>query len=182
MRSVLAVVFLLPLVASCGGATAGSNGVSIAACTVPALPGSIVHVELADAGGGMMSGSSAGMGNHGSADSMPMELLLDKTSVVGGQPVSFIAVNQGSLLHELVILQLPAGSVAGSVGVGADRKADEGASRGEASKACGSGPGAGLVSGATGWVTVTLQPGAYAVICNEPGHYTSGMRAQFVVR
>ena len=182
MRSFFAGLFLLPLVASCGGATAGSNGASIAACTVPALPGTIVHVELADAGGGMMSGSSSGMGNHSAASSMPMELLMDKTSVDGGQPVSFIAVNHGSLLHEMVILQLPAGTLAGSVAVGADRKADEGASRGEASKACNSGPGAGLISGATGWVTVALQPGAYAVICNEPGHYTSGMRAQFVVR
>ena len=69
-----------------------------------------------------MSGSSSGMGNHSAASSMPMELLMDKTSVDGGQPVSFIAVNHGSLLHEMVILQLPAGTLAGSVAVGADRK------------------------------------------------------------
>lgn len=30
--------------------------------------------------------------------------------------------------------------------------------------------------------TVTLRPGAYEMICNQPGHYAQGMKAAFTVR
>ncbi len=29
--------------------------------------------------------------------------------------------------------------------------------------------------------TVSLRPGAYEMICNQPGHYAQGMRADFTV-
>jgi hypothetical protein len=97
---------------------------------------------------------------------MSMTVRSDQGSVSGDQPVSFIAHNSGSELHELVDVQLPAGTPAGSIAVGGDRKANESASRGEASRPCAAGPGQGLAAGGTGWVTVTLQRGANALICD----------------
>jgi len=37
------------------------------------------------------------------------------------------------------------------------------------------------VPGASGWVTVTLAPGQYELVCNLAGHYTAGMYAQLTV-
>jgi uncharacterized cupredoxin-like copper-binding protein len=62
-----------------------------------------------------------------------------------------------------------------------DAKTDEGGSLGEASNSCAAGTGDGIAPGASGWVTVTLPPGHYEVVCNLPGHYGAGMYAQLIV-
>ena len=38
-----------------------------------------------------------------------------------------------------------------------------------------------LDPGKSGSLTVTLNPGKYLLICNDPGHYVSGMWAEFDV-
>ena len=38
-----------------------------------------------------------------------------------------------------------------------------------------------LDPGASGSLTVALQPGKYLLICNVPGHYASGMWTEFTV-
>ena len=179
----LATLFLLPLLAACGASPGQGYGSSAVSCSAPTLAGSTVHVELADAGGGMMGGGMQGSGGgtvgHGSGG---MTLRTDRISVAAGQPVSFVARNLGSLVHELVVLPLSAGSAAGSMAIAGDQKVSESASRGEASKPCGAGAGSGIGPGQTGWVTVTLPPGAYALVCNIPGHYAAGMWAEFSVQ
>jgi len=45
----------------------------------------------------------------------------------------------------------------------------------------GAGAGEGIVPGASGWVTVTLAPGQYELVCNLAGHYTAGMYTQLTV-
>ena len=62
-----------------------------------------------------------------------------------------------------------------------DGQVDEAGSVGEASQACGAGAGAGIEPGAVGWVTLTLQPGSYELICNQPGHYAAGMYSRLTV-
>jgi len=52
---------------------------------------------------------------------------------------------------------------------------------GEASASCAEGSGEGILPGALGWVTVTLRPGRYEIVCNLPGHYAAGMYAQITV-
>jgi uncharacterized cupredoxin-like copper-binding protein len=89
--------------------------------------------------------------------------------------------NAGALTHELVVLPLPAGRAAGAHTVGADGRVDETGSLGEASRTCGAGEGDGIGSGATGWVTLRLQPGHYELVCNLPGHYAAGMHTEFDV-
>jgi hypothetical protein len=51
-----------------------------------------------------------------------------------------------------------------------------GAGVGVASDACGSaGSGDGIVADATGWTTLTLEPGRYELLCNLRGPYGWGM-------
>jgi uncharacterized cupredoxin-like copper-binding protein len=142
-------------------------------CAVPALPGTVVGATLVNMGGPMMGGGGSMMGGM-------MRVSLDRSTIVAGE-ISFLAINGGSVNHELVILPLPPGQIVGTRPIGADAKIDENGSLGEASKTCAAGSGEGIAPGASGWVTVTLPPGRYEVVCNLPGHYAAGMYAQLTV-
>ena len=100
--------------------------------------------------------------------------VIDRPGIVLAGEVSFRVVNVGSLIHELVVVPLPAGG-AGSKAIGADGRVDEAGSLGEASATCSAGAGEGIGPGAAGWVTLRLAPGRYELLCNEPGHYAKGM-------
>jgi uncharacterized cupredoxin-like copper-binding protein len=124
--------------------------------------------------GGMMSQGS-GMTSGGA-----MRLSADHATVPHGT-VSFLATNGGSINHEMVILSLPASQSVGARPTGTDAKADEAGSLGEASNTNGKGAGQGVVPGASSWITVTLAPGQYELVCNLPNHYTAGMYTQLTV-
>jgi uncharacterized cupredoxin-like copper-binding protein len=109
-----------------------------------------------------------------------MRLLSDRATVQAGR-VTFVATNTGTVSHELVILPLARGELAGSRPLGDDGTVNESASIGEASSSCAEGSGEGILPGALGWVTVTLRPGRYEIVCNLPGHYAAGMYAQITV-
>jgi len=119
----------------------------------------------------MMGGWGGGM----------MRVLTSRARVSAGT-VSFRVVNTGSLVHELVVLPLTGTQRVGERAVGADGRVDETGSVGEASKTCGAGAGDGINPGAIGWVTLTLAPGNYELVCNLHGHYGAGMYAFLAVR
>jgi uncharacterized cupredoxin-like copper-binding protein len=131
-------------------------------CTAPTLPGTAVDVQVTDAGDSMMGQTP-----------MRATLLATPTSVPAGK-VSFVVANTGALVHELVILPLPADGP-GTRPTGSDGKIDESQSFGEASRSCGSGTGDGIAIGSTAWTTVTLKPGRYELVCDQPWHYAAGM-------
>ena len=83
--------------------------------------------------------------------------------------------------HELVVLPLPAGSAAGQRVPGPDGKVDETGSLGEASANCAAGAGDGVPAGAVSWLTLTLPPGHYELVCNLTNHYADGMHQEFTV-
>jgi uncharacterized cupredoxin-like copper-binding protein len=147
-------------------------------CGAPALPGTVVNVDLVDMGGGSMMGGRPMMG--GWTGGM-MRVLTSRAQMPAGT-VSFRVVNTGSLVHELVVLPLPSGQGVGERAVGADGRVDETGSLGEASKTCGAGAGDGINPGAIGWVTLQLARGDYELVCNLPGHYAAGMYAFLAVR
>jgi uncharacterized cupredoxin-like copper-binding protein len=97
----------------------------------------------------------------------------DPTSVADGR-VSFVVFNNGALVHEMVVFPLPAESL-GTRPTGANGKINEAQSLGEASRSCGAGTGAGIAPGSIGWTTMTLKPGRYELVCDEPWHYAAGM-------
>ncbi|MDY7543739.1 MULTISPECIES: sulfocyanin-like copper-binding protein [unclassified Cryobacterium] len=152
-------------------------------CTTPRLAGTVVNVSLRNMGGSMMGGNNGMMGGISGNGMMPrgaMNLSLDRSNVNSGT-VSFLATNDGSVIHELVILPLAASQVAGSRSISGGSKVDETASLGEASATCKAGEGTGIAPGSAGWVTLDLAPGRYEVICNLRGHYAAGMYRELTV-
>lgn len=143
-------------------------------CTAPSgLPGSRVDVTLGDMGMSRMMGGTAPVGSR-------MVLTAQPASVHTG-PVSFVVANRGWRTHELVVLPLAQGASAGQRVPSSDGKVYEAGSLGEASSSCGAGTGEGIASGTVGWVTVTLAPGRYELVCNLTNHYANGMRQQLDV-
>jgi uncharacterized cupredoxin-like copper-binding protein len=142
-------------------------------CVAPNLPGPVVSVSLTNMGGPMMGRP------HGMMDGA-MRMTADRSAVAHGM-VSFLVTNGGTINHELVILPLPKDQIPGTRPTGGDAKIDESGSLGEASNTCADGAGQGILPGASGWVTVTLPPGRYELVCNLPGHYAAGMNTQLTV-
>ena len=165
-----------------GGAIPGSIGLlSGSSPAAPSLPGTVVNVSLADMGGSMMGQRGGMMGQgRGMMSGGSMRLSADHATVPRGS-VSFLVTNGGSIKHEMVILPLPASQSVGGRPTGTDAKVDEAGSLGEASNTNGKGAGQGIVPGASGWMTVTLAPGQYELVCNLPNHYTAGMFTQLTV-
>ncbi|MEO7754229.1 MAG: sulfocyanin-like copper-binding protein [Terracoccus sp.] len=156
------------------GAMMGGNQTPDLFCAAPTgLPGTRVTVSLGDVGmTGMMMGDAP--------TNVPMQLIAQPASVPAGK-VSLVVENRGWRLHEVVVLPLAKGASAGQRVVGSDGKVDEAGSLGESSTTCASGSGEGIASGAVGWVTVTLAPGRYELVCNLKNHYANGMRQELVV-
>ncbi|MET3808325.1 putative cupredoxin-like copper-binding protein [Nakamurella sp. UYEF19] len=143
-------------------------------CSAPSsLAGQRVDVTLADMGMTAMMGGIAPMGSR-------MMLNASPATVTAGQ-VSLVASNVGWRTHELVILPLTEGATAGQRVVGPDGKVAEKGSLGEASGSCAAGAGQGITAGQVGWVTLTLAPGRYEVVCNLQNHYADGMHQEFTV-
>ncbi|CAH0130130.1 hypothetical protein SRABI83_00220 [Arthrobacter sp. Bi83] len=169
---ILAGVSLVALALVGGGTTPLGFGFPAAArCTTPALPGTLIDVTATDMGGPMMGGPRR-MGG--------MRLTADRATVQHGE-VSFLVTNAGRLAHEMIILPMPGTQIAGTRVTGRDGKIDETGSLGEAAATCAEGEGQAILPGAGGWVTVTLPPGRYELICNLPGHYVAGMYTQLTV-
>jgi uncharacterized cupredoxin-like copper-binding protein len=144
-------------------------------CSPPvALPGATVRVTLADMAMTRMMRGDAPMGGR-------MMLRAAPTAVAAGT-VSLVAHNMGWRTHELVVLPLAGRSNAGARMPGSDGKVKETASIGEASSSCAAGTGEGITSGAVGWVTLTLAPGRYELVCNLKNHYDNGMYEELDVR
>ena len=131
-------------------------------CSVPRRAGLPVDVTLTDAGDAMMS-----------QEPMMATLTVDPATIPAGR-VSFVASNNGALVHELVVLPLPSDGP-GTRPTGADGKINESQSLGEASRSCGPGTGDGIAPGSVGWTTMILKPGRYELVCDERWHYAAGM-------
>ncbi len=155
------------------GSRVANNG---STCTEPELSGGRVTVMLSDmAGSSMRSGGMMGTLHLG-----PMAARAVPSEVPAGQ-VSIVAFNHGTRSHELVVLPLAPGATIGSRSVGTDNKVSEADSLGEASNNCGAGAGEGINPGAASWVTLTLKPGRYELVCNLAGHYAAGMYTELDV-
>jgi hypothetical protein len=150
-------------------------------CAAPRLAGAVVEVTLTDMGGMMGGQYGPGQTMGGGRSGIGIARVFVSPGVVPAGTVSLRVLNQGARTHELVVLPLPAGQAAGARTVGSDGQVDEAGSLGEASRTCGAGAGDGIAAGAAGWVTLTLGPGRYELMCNLPGHYTAGMYAELDV-
>lgn len=160
-------------VAAATGAFRNSYTSPSGACSAPSkLPGTTVNVTVTNMGRGMMRGGpmTGGM----------MRIYIDRAEIPAGA-ISLRVANTGTLVHELVLLPLPAGQQVGERPAGSENTVDETGSLGEASKTCGAGAGAGIDPGTVGWVSLNLPAGNYELICNLPGHYAAGMYTELTV-
>ena len=142
-------------------------------CHAPAFAGPVVVATLINTGGPM---KRTGGAMHGGM----MRLSIDRSAVHNG-PVSFIAVNFGTVNHELLVLPLQDGQVAGTRQTDGEDRIDETSSVGETSKTCGQGAGDGIAPATSGWNTLDLKPGRYELVCDLPGHYNAGMYTQLTI-
>jgi uncharacterized cupredoxin-like copper-binding protein len=164
-----------PNVSTLGGGMKNSNYTySSISCPVPGnQAGTVVRVTLADMGMTQMMGGTAPTGAR-------MMLRATPAAVPVGK-VSLIALNMGWRTHELVVLPLTSGAIAGQRTPGSDGKVNETGSLGEASASCAGGAGEGIKAHSVGWTTITLQPGRYELVCNIPNHYADGMNQELDV-
>ena len=151
----------------------GGYHLSRLTCSAPSLPGRTVRVTLGDMGMTTMMGGTAPLGAHMMLRAFPI-------SVPAGT-VSFVVGNMGWRTHEMVVLPLARGQVEGQRTPDPNGKVAEKGSLGEASASCAAGTGEGITSGSVGWVTVTLRPGRYELVCNLRNHYADGMHQSLLV-
>lgn len=98
-----------------------------------------------------------------------LRLTPSPSSISAGQ-VTFVVTNYGALNHEFLVVPIPSDGF-GTRAVGSDGKINESQSLGEASTSRGAGPGHGISTGSRSWVTLTLRPGNYEVLCDVPWQY-----------
>ncbi len=100
-----------------------------------------------------------------------MTIQVDKTSIAAG-PVTFVVKNTGAVVHELVVLKTDVAQDKIPAGTETVGKMDETGNLGETGE---------IEAGASKTFTVALAAGHYVLICNEVGHYASGMHMTFTV-
>jgi uncharacterized cupredoxin-like copper-binding protein len=82
--------------------------------------------------------------------------------------ITFSVTNTGKIEHELVILR----TAKPAADLGKGSRIEEVVHVGEV---------AALKSGKTKTLTLALKPGHYSLVCNLPGHYMAGMRADLTI-
>ena len=100
-----------------------------------------------------------------------MKIAVDRDAVPSG-PVTFVVKNAGAVAHELVVLKTD---------VAQDKIASDADEAGKVDETGNVGETGDMVAGETKTFTVTLSPGHYVLMCNEVGHYASGMHMTFTV-
>ena len=103
------------------------------------------------------------------ADNMSISL---SQSVIFAGPVVFAVSNNGAITHELVILNTNAP---------ADQIPADPDEIGKVSEQTNIGETGDIPAGRFSGIGITLGPGLYTVICNEPGHFMAGMHFQLLV-
>jgi uncharacterized cupredoxin-like copper-binding protein len=83
--------------------------------------------------------------------------------------VTFEVKNEGTLVHEMVLIKTDKGAA----NLGTDGEADEAGAIDEV---------ADLPAGESKTLELDLDAGKYALVCNLPGHYEDGMYADFTVK
>lgn len=100
-----------------------------------------------------------------------MKIGLDH-STIGAGSITFAVKNSGAVAHELVLIRTD---------VAQDKIAADPAEAGKVVETGNIGETGDMDVGGTKSFTVTLPAGHYVLICNEVGHYASGMHVAFTV-
>jgi uncharacterized cupredoxin-like copper-binding protein len=141
---------------------------SLFGLAAPALAaGTTINVSLADAGAEAEMGTDMGMTMQGDMKMAVMHVIADKTEVPAGEVTFAVTNTSKDVVHEMLVVKV-ADTTKPLPYVDGDSRVDEDAAGhlGEVSE---------LDPGASGALTLTLDPGTYMLFCNIPGHYMAGM-------
>ncbi len=141
-----------------------------------------------DGGGAKITGGDSGqtiavtLGESGPDD---MYMQLNQGSIPGGS-VTFVVTNEGQEEHEFIVIKsdTPAGDFPlAESGETTEGEAEMGHAHDIDEEAAGEVMGEieDLAAGATDELTLTLEAGHYALLCNLEGHYVGGMWADLEV-
>jgi uncharacterized cupredoxin-like copper-binding protein len=130
--------------------------------------GITLQVNLWDAGANMET-----FADHRIVDNVPryqdsMGIMISAATVPAGEVTFQVKNSSADIEHEMVVAALP-DKAAGLPYVDDIARVDEeadGANLGEVAE---------LAPGASGSLTIRLEPGTYTLYCNIAGHYASGM-------
>lgn len=138
-----------------------------------ALAASTVHVSLTDEGMDAALAGEMGMGMSADMSKAIMSVTADTSSVPAGE-VTFEVTNASrSMVHEMLVVKVADLATQLPYDAATDRiDEDKAGSLGEVSE---------LDAGATGSLTLTLEPGTYLLFCNLRGHYMAGMWTSITV-
>jgi uncharacterized cupredoxin-like copper-binding protein len=100
----------------------------------------------------------------------PMTMTVDPVTAPAGK-VKFSVTNNGTVLHEMVVMKLKGTTTYDQIPIKANRISEAGAV-GEIGD---------IAKGKTKSLTLKLKAGNYALVCNISKHYGLGMRAAFTV-
>ncbi len=137
-----------------------------AAIASPAFAGTTLHVFLWDAGADMDMLDNHKIGDGADHATDTMGVTANVTTVPAGE-ITFDVLNASTdSEHEMVVSKLGPDGTLPYVADMARVDEEAAGSAGEVSE---------LAPGDSGALTVTLEPGTYALYCNIAGHYASGM-------
>ena len=102
-----------------------------------------------------------------------MKLTADRASVKAGKVIFKVSNDSKSVVHEMIVVKL--------ADAGAELPYDEKTSKVVEDKIVHLGEAADLKPGTVKSLALTLKPGAYMLICNQPGHFHAAMRADLTV-
>jgi len=126
---------------------------------------------LAVAAALVVSCSAAAKGGTVNATLTEMKIVLDRTSIPAG-PITFVVKNNGTMEHELVVIQTDLAEDKLPPDVEEPGKVDETGNVGETGE---------VKPGESKSFTITIPAGHYVIMCNEVGHYAAGMHLTFTV-
>jgi len=149
-------------------------GLALALVAEVASAATVIHVDLWDKGADMEMPTNLKYATPGlDMSKATMGIKLDSASAPAGVVTFKVTNSSKDTIHEMIVMYLadpskPLPYVDSEERVDEDKAGD----KGEVSE---------LDPGASGSLTVPLQPGKYLLICNVPGHYAAGMWTEFEV-
>ena len=154
VRNVLLVVSLVGLaLAGCSSDSKSSSTTTTGVTTPTTGAGTTVNIVVSDT-----------KGTDG-----PMTMTVSPASLPAGK-ITFVVKNTGTIEHEMVVVKTD--TAFDKLAVDAEEKVSEDTSVGEVPE---------FAAGTTDSVTLDMEPGQYALVCNIAKHYGMGMRAAFTV-
>jgi uncharacterized cupredoxin-like copper-binding protein len=121
----------------------------------------------------LVMGCTAGAAKGGTVNATltEMKIVLDRNSIPAG-PITFVVKNNGTMEHELVVIQTDLAEDKLAPDLEEPGKMDETGNVGETGE---------VKPGESKTFSITIPAGHYVIMCNEVGHYPAGMHLAFTV-